>query len=47
MLYEVITVKKGIAAAKIAGLSPIKINAVKSKNPDLEDLNRLKSYNFV
>ncbi len=37
-------VKKGIAAAKIAGLSPIKINAVKSKNPDLEDLNRLKEY---
>ncbi len=35
---------EGIKAAKKAGLIPIKINAVKSKSPDLEDIKNLEEY---
>ena len=41
---DIEAVKEGIAAAIAAGLSPIKINVVKAKEPDVADLALLKQY---
>ena len=41
---EVEHVKEGIEAARSAGLSPIKINVVKTDSVDPEELEALKEY---
>lgn len=41
---KVESVKEGIAAAMSAGLSPVKINVVKTEQTDLEELEALRSY---